>query len=328
MISMSSRCPTVTTPPTTTASPTASMPTMLTWTNGRQLPTLVENCKAVPIVGETTISPSTASVLASTEWYSTPTTEIQVTPASGNVLDNDDYGHEGGMVSAVNGNVVKAGTLIDGEYGALQISANGEWTYTPFTDLANVGAQEIFSYTLTQPDGDNSIAELVISLTDGDQPEAFSLEFGSDSGEKLFAFSAANFNSFDSSFNSPEYDIQISSENGWEEDGNDGNNDGAQRHFRQSSHEFSDLPDFGGTSPETGWAHVETALRRLSGPDGNREFWKDARNGATPSGWGIPADSNPSAARVYDPLSIASSSAAKLKTFSGINEGFSHLGNG
>ena len=71
------------------------------------------------------------------------------------------------MISTVNGQIVQSGgSSITGQYGTLLIAANGSYTYTPNTDLSNVGKSETFTYTLSQTDGDSDTANLIIKISD------------------------------------------------------------------------------------------------------------------------------------------------------------------
>ncbi|MGL4315552.1 MAG: retention module-containing protein [Pseudomonas sp.] len=108
----------------------------------------------------------------------TATTTVQASAVSGNViLDGnndpssshawgavDSLGSEGATLSAINGAHFSGSTTITGTYGSLTISATGEYTYTPLANLGNVDHSETFDYTLTQPDGDSSTAQLVIDI--------------------------------------------------------------------------------------------------------------------------------------------------------------------
>ncbi|WP_045476678.1 retention module-containing protein [Serpentinimonas barnesii] len=91
--------------------------------------------------------------------------------AVGNVLANDDVGLEGGVVSQVTvggrvTNVAVSGeTVIVGQFGSLSINAQGAYTYTPNQRDNPNGAQDVFSYTLLQPDGDTATANLTVNLT-------------------------------------------------------------------------------------------------------------------------------------------------------------------
>ena len=91
--------------------------------------------------------------------------------AVGNVLANDDVGLEGAVVSqvTVGGRVTSVAasgeTVIVGQFGSLSINAQGAYTYTPNQRDNPNGAQDVFSYTLRQPDGDTATANLTVNLT-------------------------------------------------------------------------------------------------------------------------------------------------------------------
>jgi len=91
--------------------------------------------------------------------------------AAGNVLANDEAGVEGAVVSQVTvgsttTNVATSGnTVIVGQFGTLSINAQGAFTYTPNNRDNPQGAQDVFSYTIRQPDGDTASANLTVSLT-------------------------------------------------------------------------------------------------------------------------------------------------------------------
>ncbi|UTF50308.1 DUF5801 domain-containing protein [Desulfomicrobium sp. ZS1] len=108
--------------------------------------------------------------------------DILVYPVIGNVItDPNDYiastdpwgaqdrlGSEGAFLSFVNGIAVATTgiTTINGDYGTLEISADGSYTYTPNEILENLGMTDVFVYTLTQPDGDLDTAQLVITIAE------------------------------------------------------------------------------------------------------------------------------------------------------------------
>ena len=54
---------------------------------------------------------------------------------------------------------------VDGQFGSLDIDANGNYTYTRF-DGAPGSSQDVFTYTLTDADGDTSTATLTINIGD------------------------------------------------------------------------------------------------------------------------------------------------------------------
>ncbi|WP_034659002.1 Ig-like domain-containing protein, partial [Chelativorans sp. J32] len=83
----------------------------------------------------------------------------------GNVLD-DDTAPAGTEVSSVNGTAVEGlATEIPGRYGTLTIDPDGTYTYTaksPF--IGSDGAQDVFEYTITTPDGVSESATLTVTL--------------------------------------------------------------------------------------------------------------------------------------------------------------------
>jgi VCBS repeat-containing protein len=107
---------------------------------------------------------------------------IIVAPISGNVIDDnmnlvsssdpwgavDGKGSEGASLWIDNGTeyvqVSAGGTSVNGLYGSLLINSDGSYTYTPSSDLENVGKQDVFTYKLIQPDGDSDTANLVIGI--------------------------------------------------------------------------------------------------------------------------------------------------------------------
>lgn len=76
----------------------------------------------------------------------------------------DDLGDEGAILSAVNGIAFSGSTTISGSYGQLTIHDDGSYSYTPTADTAHQGRSDVFTYTLTQPDGDSSTAQLTIDI--------------------------------------------------------------------------------------------------------------------------------------------------------------------
>jgi len=69
-------------------------------------------------------------------------------------------------VGSTNASVAASGnTVIVGEFGTLSINAQGAFTYTPNNRDNPQGAQDVFSYTIRQPDGDTASANLTVSLT-------------------------------------------------------------------------------------------------------------------------------------------------------------------
>ena len=79
----------------------------------------------------------------------------------------DSKGSEGATLSVLdNGSFVAVGTskTIAGQWGSLLLRSDGSYTYTPDPDYANLGKEDVFTYQLTQPDGDVSTARLVVGI--------------------------------------------------------------------------------------------------------------------------------------------------------------------
>ncbi|MGE8087902.1 retention module-containing protein [Ectopseudomonas guguanensis] len=103
------------------------------------------------------------------------------TAVSGNVLtDGNNYlysdhpwgavdskGSEGAALSVLdNGSFVAVSTskTLAGLWGTLLLHSDGAYTYTPDPSYANLGKEDVFTYRLTQPDGDTSTARLVVGI--------------------------------------------------------------------------------------------------------------------------------------------------------------------
>ncbi len=103
--------------------------------------------------------------------------ENQLT-ASGNVTNNDIDGEDSPSVVtsiAFNGAdvpvVAGVATIINGQYGQLSINSDGTYTYTS-NGTNTTAVQDVFTYALTDFDGDTDTAELTINITDIDvKPE-------------------------------------------------------------------------------------------------------------------------------------------------------------
>ncbi|WP_046863564.1 DUF5801 repeats-in-toxin domain-containing protein [Microvirga massiliensis] len=109
-------------------------------------------------------------------------------PATGNVITGmdgaagdanttdgvkDAQGADGAsvtLIQAIGGAAIPVSavgaTVIDGQYGRLTISANGEYSYTRNPGTPG-GVSDVFTYTLTDGDGDSDTATLTISIGDG-----------------------------------------------------------------------------------------------------------------------------------------------------------------
>ncbi|SDP86505.1 T1SS-143 domain-containing protein/type I secretion C-terminal target domain (VC_A0849 subclass), partial [Ectopseudomonas guguanensis] len=103
------------------------------------------------------------------------------TAVSGNVLtDGNNYlysdhpwgavdskGSEGAALSVLDsGSFVAVSTskTLAGLWGTLLLHSDGAYTYTPDPSYANLGKEDVFTYRLTQPDGDTSTARLVVGI--------------------------------------------------------------------------------------------------------------------------------------------------------------------
>ncbi|MCB1909833.1 MAG: retention module-containing protein, partial [Rhodocyclaceae bacterium] len=79
-------------------------------------------------------------------------------PVSGDLAANDSPSSDGGNVWA----------LVDGPAnGSVVVNADGSYTYTPGTGFAG---QDRFSYSITDADGDVSIANVTVTVVDGSGP--------------------------------------------------------------------------------------------------------------------------------------------------------------
>ncbi|WP_018425580.1 DUF5801 repeats-in-toxin domain-containing protein, partial [Hoeflea sp. 108] len=92
--------------------------------------------------------------------------------SSGNVLQNDHAGADGGLkIVGLQGvgadNDPAGGFVVNGLYGKLVLQANGSYVYTLTGDGASIPANavETFTYTAQDADGDRTSAELKINLS-------------------------------------------------------------------------------------------------------------------------------------------------------------------
>ncbi|HKR93055.1 beta strand repeat-containing protein, partial [Novosphingobium sp.] len=98
---------------------------------------------------------------------------------SGNVMTNDTSGADGAHVTSVTiGGVttavaVSGTTVVDTALGHYTITAGGDWTFAPNSNLNNAnGVDASFHYTITDGDGDTASANQPITVTDGAGPSA------------------------------------------------------------------------------------------------------------------------------------------------------------
>uniref|UniRef100_UPI0015C3C172 retention module-containing protein n=1 Tax=Shewanella sp. UCD-KL12 TaxID=1917163 RepID=UPI0015C3C172 len=102
--------------------------------------------------------------------------EVSV-PITGNVLLNDTQGADSAVVSQITSSdgttlAVSGTTSISGSFGFLDISADGSYSYLLDNSLENIQAlaegeevTEIFTYQLTDADGDSVLVTLSITIT-------------------------------------------------------------------------------------------------------------------------------------------------------------------
>ncbi|MCC5796416.1 MAG: retention module-containing protein [Methylophaga sp.] len=103
------------------------------------------------------------------------------TEVSGNVLDNDNLGADGGAVIGVRAGaeVGSIGTALQGAFGTLVLNNDGSYVYTLTTDMSylpdGVIETDVFTYTIADGDGDTDQAILTIFINGlNDIPETLS----------------------------------------------------------------------------------------------------------------------------------------------------------
>ncbi len=108
---------------------------------------------------------ATNDAAAILETGESPQTESAIPMAlQGNVLVNDSAGRDGWADEAV----ITTGSFT-GEYGTLLLAADGSYTYTLNEGVNAPGSEtltDVFSYTVSDSDGDKDSANLVISIHD------------------------------------------------------------------------------------------------------------------------------------------------------------------
>ncbi|WP_299798192.1 retention module-containing protein [uncultured Shewanella sp.] len=109
---------------------------------------------------------------------------------SGSVIDNDTQGADSSTVSQITNAdgtslAVAQATIIDGSFGALQISADGSYSYLLSTQLDAVqslaqGEQvtDSFTYQLTDSDGDSVPVTLTVTITGTNDAPVITTEIG------------------------------------------------------------------------------------------------------------------------------------------------------
>ncbi|MFM4826029.1 VWA domain-containing protein, partial [Aeromonas bivalvium] len=109
------------------------------------------------------------------------TTAIAIMAAQGNVLTDpnhnpnssdpwgavDALGSEVSVLKIWNGSsysTVTTSQTVAGLYGTLEIHSDGDYTYTPNSNLSGVGQSDVFTYQVMQNDGDQDTAQLTINI--------------------------------------------------------------------------------------------------------------------------------------------------------------------
>ena len=96
--------------------------------------------------------------------------------AASGVLSSDQSGADGwaiggGVVGVAKGNTATTsstgvGTSITGDYGTLTLNADGSYTYVSTADAVTANAQDVFTYTVRDADGDLKTSTLTINVQD------------------------------------------------------------------------------------------------------------------------------------------------------------------
>ena len=90
--------------------------------------------------------------------------DIDLVPSTGNILTNDIDTGLSTVVTKVNGNTISELTTITGEYGSLAIDTNGQYTYTPKSNLNVIGKSDSFEYTIDNGNGNIDTATLIVTI--------------------------------------------------------------------------------------------------------------------------------------------------------------------
>ena len=136
-----------------------------TYTSVDQYGNTVSNTVVVAIVDDVpTATPDTNSV--------TEGATLTVNAASG-VLANDKAGADGwqaggGVTGVIAGSGTPvagtAGSAVVGQYGTLTLKADGSYSYVARPDATTANVQDVFSYTVTDADGDTATTTLTINV--------------------------------------------------------------------------------------------------------------------------------------------------------------------
>ncbi|WP_201500660.1 beta strand repeat-containing protein, partial [Psychrobacter arcticus] len=129
-----------------------------TFTGGAKYYIVVANGSGILNLGVGT------SVTVKTDSIIVTDLNINLVPATGNVLDNDVDTALSTIVTNVNGGMISGLTTIVGNYGSLAIDTNGEYTYTPNENVNVIGQTDQFEYTIDNGNGNIDTATLSITI--------------------------------------------------------------------------------------------------------------------------------------------------------------------
>ncbi|MBH0065275.1 beta strand repeat-containing protein, partial [Psychrobacter sp. SZ93C1] len=148
------------------------------------------------------------SVTVKTDSIITTNLNIDLVPATGNVLDNDTDTGLATIVTNINGDTISGLTTIVGNYGSLAIDTNGEYTYTPNENVNVIGQTDEFEYTIDNGNGNIDTAMLTITINGDGQATT------SDSSAAAGRVSASSFTLADdaASIDIPDTSLTVSSE--------------------------------------------------------------------------------------------------------------------
>jgi len=148
------------------------------------------------------------SVTVKTDSIITTNLNIDLVPATGNVLDNDTDTGLATIVTNINGDTISGLTTIVGNYGSLAIDTNGEYTYTPNENVNVIGQTDEFEYTIVNGNGNIDTAMLTITINGDGQATT------SDSSAASASMSASSFTLADdaTSIDIPDTSLTVSSE--------------------------------------------------------------------------------------------------------------------
>ncbi|MFI8554365.1 beta strand repeat-containing protein, partial [Psychrobacter sp. NPDC077938] len=148
------------------------------------------------------------SVTVKTDSIITTNLNIDLVPATGNVLDNDTDTGLATIVTNINGDTISGLTTIVGNYGSLAIDTNGEYTYTPNENVNVIGQTDEFEYTIDNGNGNIDTAMLTITINGDGQATT------SDSSAAAASMSASSFTLADdaTSIDIPDTSLTVSSE--------------------------------------------------------------------------------------------------------------------